>query len=79
MFLDLNMPGVDGFQVLEHFKNANLFAKIPVSIITGSDDSETIKRAFSYGIVDMIQKPFTETKIRDVAEKTILRKINKSL
>lgn len=74
MFLDLNMPGVDGFQVLEHFKMANLFTVIPVSIITGSGDSETIQRAFSYNIVDMIQKPFDEGKIKGVAEKTIARK-----
>lgn len=76
MFLDLNMPGVDGFQVLDHFKSANLFDKIPVSIITGSNDNETIQRAFAYPIVDMIQKPFNETKIRDIAEKTISRKEN---
>lgn len=76
VFLDLNMPGVDGFQVLEHFKTNNLFSVIPVSIITGVDDSETITRAFKYAIVDMIQKPFTEAKIRDVAEKTISRKNN---
>jgi len=76
VFLDLNMPGVDGFQVLEHFKTNNLFSLIPVSIITGSDDTETITRAFKYAIVDMIQKPFTESRIRDVAEKTISRKNN---
>ncbi len=76
VFLDLNMPGVDGFQVLEHFKTNNLFSSIPVSIITGSDDTETITRAFKYAIVDMIQKPFTESRIRDVAEKTISRKGN---
>ena len=74
MFLDLNMPGVDGFQVLEHFKTANLFNVIPVSIITGAGDTETIQRAFSYNIVDMIQKPFDENKIKGVAEKTIARK-----
>ena len=68
------MPGVEGYQVLEHFKNANLFEEIPVSIITGSDDKETLDRAFSYPIVDMIQKPFNENKIKDVAEKTIARK-----
>ena len=76
IFLDLNMPGVDGFQVLEHFKSNNVFKDIPVSIITGSGDSETVKRAFSYPIIDMIQKPFDEKKIRDVAEKTISRKCN---
>ncbi len=76
IFLDLNMPGVDGFQVLDHFKAINLFKEVPVSIITGSNDQETVNRAFSYPIIDMIQKPFTESKIRDVAEKTIARKDN---
>jgi len=74
VFLDLNMPGVDGFQVLEHFKATNIFREIPVSIITGASDNETIQRAFTYPIIDMIQKPFNESKIRDVAEKTISRK-----
>lgn len=76
MFLDLNMPGVDGFQVLEHFKASDLFKVIPVSIITGADDIASIQKAFTYPIVDMIQKPFNEAKIRDVAEKTIARKNN---
>lgn len=76
MLLDLNMPGVDGFQVLEHFKSANLFSKIPVSIISGANDKDTIDRAFTYPIVDMIQKPFTEERIKVVTEKTISRGIN---
>ncbi len=74
MFLDLNMPGTDGFQVLEYFKSNELFDIIPVSIISGSDDVKTIERAFTYQIVDMIQKPFNELKIKNIAEKTIERK-----
>lgn len=74
MFLDLNMPNVDGFQVLDYFKKNNLFSIIPVSIITGINDKETIERAFSYPIVDMIQKPFSEESIRSVAIKTISSK-----
>ncbi len=33
MLLDLNMPNVNGFQVLEYFKTNNLFDSIPVSIM----------------------------------------------
>lgn len=76
MLLDLNMPGVDGFQVLEHFKASNLFSKIPVSIISGANDKETIDKAFTYPIVDMIQKPFNEERIKVVTEKTIARQTN---
>lgn len=74
IFLDLNMPGVDGFQVLDHFKSTGLFDKVPVSIISGSGDSETVSKVFSYPIVDMLQKPFNESKVRDIAEKMIARR-----
>lgn len=74
MFLDLNMPNVNGFEVLDYFKANNLFKVIPVSIITGVDDKESVNRAFSYPIVDMIQKPFNEASIRNVAMKTVSMK-----
>ena len=74
MLLDLNMPNVNGFTVLDYFKSNNLFDKIPVSIITGINDKETIEKAFFYPIVDMLQKPFNESSVKNVVEKTIARK-----
>lgn len=74
MFLDLNMPNVDGFQVLEYFKANNLFTAVPVSLITGIDDQYTLDRAFSYPIVDVLKKPFSEMSIRNFALKTISQK-----
>ena len=41
------------------------------------NDEETIRKAFAYPIIDMIQKPFSEEKVRDVTIKTIARKANK--
>lgn len=78
MLLDLNMPKVNGFEVLDYFKSNNLFDEVPVSIITGMNDGDTINRAFTYPIVDMIQKPFSEDKVKDVTLKTIARKANKN-
>ena len=69
--IDLNMPNVNGFELLEYFKNKQLFIKIPVSIITGVDDKETIKKAFEYSIVDLLTKPFNERDIKRIVEKTI--------
>ena len=66
MLLDLNMPNVNGFEVLTHFKNNNLFSKIPVVIITGDDSKETIMNAFDYPIVDVLAKPFNENDINRV-------------
>jgi CheY-like chemotaxis protein len=66
MLLDLNMPNVDGFEVLNYFKQNNLFVKIPVSIITGDDTRDTIARAFTYPITDVLQKPFNERDIKRI-------------
>ena len=71
MLLDLNMPNFNGFQVLEYFKNNNLFDLIPVSIITGVGNDELVAKAFNYPIVDVLRKPFNERDIKEVVEKTV--------
>lgn len=71
VLLDLNMPVISGFQVLEYFKENNLFNKIPVSIISGASDKESIDKAFTYPVVDMLNKPFSKENVKLVVEKTI--------
>ena len=66
ILLDLNMPNLNGFDVLNFLKVENLLDKIPVVIITGDDTEETIKKAFSYGVLDVLNKPFTEENIERV-------------
>ena len=69
VLLDLNMPDSDGFVVLNYFKNNNLFKKYPVSIISGDDSKETIEKAFTYDIVDMLNKPFSGENIKSIVRK----------
>ncbi len=71
ILLDLNMPEVDGFAVLDYFKTNNLFKRIPVCIITGDVQKERIDRAFNYDIVDVLAKPFTFENVREEVEKLI--------
>ena len=71
VLLDLNMPKVDGFAVLDYMTQANLLDKMPVTIISGDSSKEAISKAFEYNIVDMLNKPFNETKIKQTVEKTI--------
>ena len=68
LLLDLNMPNVNGFEVLEYMKDNNLFTSIPVVIITGDDTEETIKKAFTYPIVDVLNKPFNDGNITRVLD-----------
>ena len=71
ILLDLNMPKVDGFQVLEFLKDNNLFVNIPVIIITGDNTKDTVMKAFDYPIVDVLNKPFTEGDVTSVVTKMI--------
>ena len=71
MLLDLNMPNVNGFQVLEYFKTNDLFKQIPVSIITGLGNDDFIKKAKEYPIIDILRKPFNERDIKNILEKMI--------
>lgn len=66
LLLDLNMPNVNGFQVLEYMKEKGLFNTTKVAIITGDDTEETIKKAFTYPIVDVLNKPFTSENIQRI-------------
>ena len=71
ILLDLNMPEADGFMVLNYFQNNNLFKKYPIVIISGDDTKETIDRAFTYDIVDMLNKPFTGDNVKNMISKMI--------
>lgn len=66
ILLDLNMPEYDGFMVLDYLKENELVNKYPVVIISGDDSKETIDRAFSYGIIDLLSKPFSTENIKNV-------------
>lgn len=68
ILLDLNMPNVDGFAVLNYLKSHDLIDKIPVIVITGDDTLDTIQKAFSYPILDVLNKPFNDKNIKSVLE-----------
>ncbi len=71
VLLDIYMPNVNGFGVLEYFKSHNLFPKIPVSVITGAYTQEVIGMVKQYGIIDLLAKPFNEANVKDVVTRTI--------
>lgn len=69
ILLDLMMPNIDGFGVLEYLSGRNL--KIPVIIISGDNTKETVNKAFSYNVADMIEKPFDAKTIQSKIERII--------
>lgn len=64
IFLDLIMPVLDGFSVLNYLDENNYLNKLPVIIISGNYDKETRARAYSYQIADMLEKPFNVQVVR---------------
>ena len=74
MLLDIYMPNVNGFGVLEYFKSHNLYIKIPVSVITGAYTQEIINMVKQYPIVDLLAKPFNEANVKAVVTRTIQAK-----
>ena len=69
--LDLNMPNINGYQVLEHFKQNGYFVKFPVAVISGVEDSASLDPIYSYPIVDILSKPFNERDVQRVIEKCL--------
>ena len=57
IFLDINMPGVDGFEVLSFLKREPRLENVPVVIVTSDDQPETSKRALHGGANTVICKP----------------------
>lgn len=61
--LDVNMPDMSGFDVLEKLKSDPEFQAIPVIMLTRMDENETVTQAFSSGAVDYITKPFAVSEL----------------
>ena len=68
MLLDINMPVVDGYEVLKFMKTNNLFEKINVAIISGTDTNEILQATKDYPIKAILEKPFNEENVRRVVE-----------
>jgi len=65
VFLDLMMPEIDGFQVLEYLKKHD--KKLPIIVFSALSQKETIQKAISYGINSYMIKPLVPEKIQKKA------------
>jgi len=61
LLLDINMPRLDGFGVLEVMKQRNWLQEIPVIITSSEDDESFIQKAYKLGVTDYIRRPFNLT------------------
>lgn len=58
VLLDINMPVMDGFEVLVQMNRNHWIEDIPVVMISSDDTASNIKRAYDMGVSDYIRRPF---------------------
>ncbi len=63
ILLDINMPLVDGYEILEKLKVDERYADIPVIFLTGKDNRESMVKGFSLGASDYMSKPFSDSEL----------------
>src|SRR5262249_51846721 len=54
VLLDVDMPGLDGFEVCRRLRAEARFANVPIVMVTGHEDSLAISRAFEAGATDFV-------------------------
>lgn len=66
ILLDLNLPGLDGCQVLTEIKNHPFLRSLPVVILTTSRREEDVLQTYQAGANTYIQKPAEYPRYRDL-------------
>ena len=64
VLLDVEMPGLDGIEVLERIKADDALRHIPVIMISGVEDTASIVRCIEVGAEDFLPKPFDPVILR---------------
>lgn len=79
VLLDLMMPGMDGFAVLEKMQQSNELKSIPVLIVSGDESREACLKAVRSGATDFIPKPVDPDILRIRVQSAISRAENEKL
>ena len=78
ILLDLHMPELDGFEVMNQIRMDESLYEIPVIFLTADDDKVTEVRGFRAGAMDFITKPFVAdlmvARVKRILELGYLRK-----
>jgi CheY-like chemotaxis protein len=63
LFVDVRMPYLDGFELTKLARQSKLNGQVPIVMLTGSDDAETMRKGFDMGISFFLGKPFTRERV----------------
>ena len=68
ILLDINLPKVNGLEVLQKLKEHPVFRRIPVVVLTSSRENSDLGTAYDLGVNSYIEKPVSFNKFIEVAE-----------
>ena len=63
MVLDINMPVLNGFGVLEHMAASGAIDSVAVMVLTARNQAADVRRALNLGARDFLMKPFDDTQL----------------
>lgn len=72
IILDINMPQMDGFEVLRIMNNRRWIEEIPVIVISAENDSRFVQKAYELGATDYITRPFHTSAVQHKTENTLM-------
>lgn len=64
VLLDMRLPDIDGFEVLERIRGTDSGRDLPVIMLTALSDADFIERGFQLGATDHMTKPFSPAQLR---------------
>lgn len=76
ILLDINMPEMNGFEVLEEMNRYHWIDEVPVIMITAEESVESMEHAYSLGVTDYIPRPFNVYIVRRRVENTLNLYVN---
>ncbi|MDR3013361.1 MAG: response regulator [Chitinispirillales bacterium] len=71
ILLDINMPGISGYEAIKILKADKRHANVPVIFLTGKADKESMRKGFSLGAADYVSKPFSDADLIERIERQI--------
>ena len=76
LLLDINMPEMGGFEVLQIMHERQWIKEIPVIVISADDNAESVSEAYRLGAVDYITRPFSTVVVQHRVKNTLLMYTN---
>jgi CheY-like chemotaxis protein len=72
VLLDLAMPGISGLDALTHFRHH--YPDVPIIVVTGVLEADTLERARAEGAFDVLSKPFTLAGLAEMLDRATQRR-----